>query len=320
MNRIGEVLGFLREGPAYVSGDYISSRLALSRTAVWKYIHQLQQMGYSVDTTKGKGYSLRSAPDRLYPWEIARHLHTASMGRTLEYRESVDSTNALAFSLALAGAAEGTCVVAEAQDAGKGRLRRTWFSPYGKNLYLSVILRPGLHPARVYPITFLSSLAVYDTLTALGLRPALKWPNDVLVNGMKLCGTLIELSTEAELVSFVVVGIGLNINMTREELDEEIRAKATSMLIETKNHFERAKVCGMLLDNLEAHYDVLRKDGVVELCRTWEERAQIKGVQMEVVQMADVVRGTAEGIDEDGALLLNDNGTIRKIIAGDVSF
>ncbi len=320
MNRIGEVLGFLREGPAYVSGDYISSKLDLSRTAVWKYINQLKEMGYSVDTIKGKGYSLSAAPDRLYPWEIARHLHTVSVGRIIEYRDSVDSTNTLAFQMALANATEGTCVVAEAQDAGRGRLRRSWFSPHGKNLYLSVILRPGLHPARVYPITFLSSLAVYDTLSALGLRPTLKWPNDVLVNGMKLCGTLIELSTEAELVSFVIIGIGLNINMSSDELNEEIRAKATSMLMETKNHFERAKVCGMLLDNLEKHYDTLRKDGIAALCRIWELRARIKGVQMEVVQMAHVVRGIAEGIDEDGALLLNDNGKIRKIIAGDVSF
>jgi BirA family biotin operon repressor/biotin-[acetyl-CoA-carboxylase] ligase len=320
MNRVGEVLGFLRESPGYVSGDYISSKLNLSRTAVWKYINQLKQMGYSFDTLKGKGYSLRSAPDRLYPWEIERHLHTSLIGRTIAYKDSVESTNGLAFSMALADAAEGTCVVAETQKAGKGRLKRKWFSPYGKNLYLSVILHPRLHPARVYPITFLSSVAVHDTLTELGLKPALKWPNDVLVNGRKLCGTLLELSTEADLVRFVIVGIGLNINMRRGDFDEEISPKATSMLIEMKNPFERAKVCGMLLDNLEAYYDMLSKDGMAKLCRVWEERAQIKGVRMEVVQMANVVRGVAEGVDEDGALLLNDNGTIRKIIVGDVTF
>ena len=210
--------------------------------------------------------------------------------------------------------------MAETQKAGKGRLQRKWFSPYGKNLYLSVILHPRLHPSRVYPITFLSSLAAYDTLTEFGLKPALKWPNDVLVNGRKLCGTLLELSTEADMVRFVIVGIGLNMNMRQGDFDEEISPKATSMLLETKNLFERAKVCGMLLDNLEAYYDMLSKGGMAKICRAWEERAQIKGVQMEVVQMDKVVRGVAEGIDKDGALLLNENGTIRKIIAGDVTF
>ncbi len=320
MNRIGQVLGFLRASPDYVSGDYVSSQLKLSRTAVWKYINQLKQMGYTFDTLKGKGYSLRSTPDRLYPWEIERYLHTGSLGRVIEYRDTVDSTNDRAFDMALAGAAEGTCVVAETQRAGRGRLRRKWVSPYGKNLYLSLVLRPQLHPSLVYPITFLSSLAVYDTLTGLGLGPTLKWPNDVLVNGRKICGTLLELSTEADLVRFVVVGIGLNINMKKGDIGEDIRSKATSILIETKIPFERARICGMLLDSFETYYNMLRNDGVTKLCRAWEQRAHIKGMRLEVVQTDRVVSGIAEGIGEDGALLLNDNGTIRKVIAGDVTF
>jgi BirA family biotin operon repressor/biotin-[acetyl-CoA-carboxylase] ligase len=242
------------------------------------------------------------------------------MGRNMQYKESIDSTNGLAFQLALADAAEGTCVVAEAQKAGKGRLRRKWFSPYGKNLYLSVILRPGLHPSCVYPITFLSSLAVYDTLLQLSLKPTLKWPNDVLVNGKKICGTLLELSTEADLVRFVIVGIGLNVNMRRGEMADEIRSKATSLHIETKIVFERARVCGMLLNNLETYYNLLRKHGSVGLVRTWEEKAEIKGKYLEITQMGEVFRGVAEGIGDEGALLLNDNGKVRKVIAGDVSF
>ena len=288
MNRIGEILGFLREKEEYVSGDYISSRLGLTRTAVWTYVKQLRQMGYAIDTLKGKGYSLGTVPDRLYPWEVDRYLRTEFMGRNIEYRESIDSTNGLAFQLALADAAEGTCVVAEAQKAGKGRLQRKWFSPYGKNLYLSVILRPSLHPSCVYPITFLSSLAVYDTLL--------------------------------QLVRFVVVGIGLNVNMRRGEMAGEIRSKATSLHIETKIVYERARVCGMLLNNLETYYDLLRKHGTVRLVRTWEEKAEIKGKYLAITQMGEVFRGIAEGIGDEGALLLNDNGKVRKVIAGDVSF
>ncbi len=320
MNRIGEILGFLREKEEHVSGDYISSRLGLTRTAVWKYVKQLRQMGYVIDTLKGKGYSLKTVPDRLYPWEINRYLRAVSMGKTIQYKESVDSTNALAFQLALAEAAEGTCVIAEAQKAGKGRLRRNWFSPYGKNLYLSVILRPSLHPSFVYPITFLSSLAVHDTLLQLGLKPTLKWPNDVLLNGKKICGTLLELSTEADLVRFVIVGVGLNVNMKRGEMPDEIRSKATSLLLETKIVYERARVCGMLLNNLETYYDLLRNHGPVTLVRTWEEKAEIKGKSLEITQQGRVFKGVAEGVGDEGALLLSDHGKVYRVIAGDVSF
>jgi BirA family biotin operon repressor/biotin-[acetyl-CoA-carboxylase] ligase len=226
----------------------------------------------------------------------------------------------LAFQLALADEPEGTCVVAEAQKTGKGRLQRKWFSPYGRNLYLSVILRPSVHPSLVYPITFLSPLAVYETLIQLGLTPALKWPNDVLVNGKKICGTLLELSTEADLVSFVIVGIGLNVNMRREEMAEEIRPKATSLHMETKIVYERARVCGMLLNNLETYYALLRDHGAAGLVKTWEEKAEIKGKYLEIVQMGEVLRGVAEGIGDGGALLLSDHGVVRKVIAGDVSF
>jgi BirA family biotin operon repressor/biotin-[acetyl-CoA-carboxylase] ligase len=320
VNRIGEILSFLREKEEYVSGDYVSSQLGLTRTAVWKYVKQLREMGYTIDTLKGKGYGLRTVPDRLYPWEVDRHLRTEFMGRNIRYKESVDSTNGLAYRFALADTVEGTCVVAEAQKAGKGRLQRKWFSPYGKNIYLSVVLRPGLHPSSVYPITFLSSLAVYDTLLHSGLTPALKWPNDVLVNEKKICGTLLELSTEADLVRFVIVGIGLNVNMRKGEMADDIRSRATSMLIETKIVYERAKVCGMLLNNIETYYDLLRKDGPVKLVRVWEERAGIKGKFIEITQQGEVFRGVVDGIGDDGALLLSDHGEVRKVIAGDVSF
>lgn len=320
MNRIGEILSFLREKEEYVSGDYISSRLGLTRTAVWKYVRQLQEMGYTIDSLKGKGYGLRAAPDRLYPWEVERYLRTEFVGRKIHYKESLDSTNGLAYQLALADADEGTCVVAEAQKAGKGRLQRKWFSPYGKNIYLSIVLRPSLHPSSVYPVTFLSSLAVYDTLLLFGLKPLLKWPNDVLVNGKKICGTLLELSTEADLVRFVIVGIGLNVNIRHGEMTDDIRLKATSLLIETKIAYERARVCGMLLNNIETYYHLLRNHGPVRLVRTWEEKAEIKGKSLEITQQGEVFRGVAEGIADDGALLLSDQGGVRRVIAGDVSF
>jgi len=319
MSRFGEILAFLRAGRGYVSGDYIAGQMKISRTAVWKYIKQLEDLGYKMEKTRGKGYRVKSVPDRLFPWEIESHLETVSIGRDIVYRDSVESTNSLAYSLALQDAPEGTVVVAEAQRVGKGRLQRRWFSPYAKNLYISIVLRPQLHPSRVYPLTFVSSLAVFDTLAALGVEPQLKWPNDVLVKGKKICGTLTELSTEADAVRFVVVGIGLNVNMKRTELAEEIRTVATSLAMETKKTFERSQVCGMLLTNMEKYYGLIEDHGTEEICRIWEDRSNIKGRTLEIVQVDRVYRGVSEGIDHDGGLLLNVAGKVTKIIAGDVS-
>jgi BirA family biotin operon repressor/biotin-[acetyl-CoA-carboxylase] ligase len=318
MNRTREILGFLRRSSDFVSGDYMAAQLDITRTAVWKCLRQLEQMGYVFGKLKGRGYRLDAVPDRLYPWEIEQHLQSSYMGRPVIYREEVDSTNSLAFRLALGDAPEGTCVVAEAQSAGKGRLQRKWYSPYAANIYMSVILRPALHPSRVYPLTFISSLAVYDVLAALGLTPRLKWPNDVLIGAKKICGTLIELSTEADSVRFVVVGIGFDVNMTQEEMDPEIKDKATSLLMETKNRFERARICGMLLGALERYYQILKTDGVDEICRLWEERARTKGTYMEITQMDNVYRGISQGIDRDGAILLKEDGRVTRVIAGDV--
>ncbi|HEX2965676.1 MAG TPA: biotin--[acetyl-CoA-carboxylase] ligase [Syntrophorhabdaceae bacterium] len=321
MDNIGAVLKFLRGSRDFTSGDLISKHLSVSRTAVWKYMNQLERYGYGIEKSKGKGYKLVSTPDRLYPWEIQRHLETLFMGKKIVHKEIVDSTNIAAFRLALAGEQEGTCLIAESQTKGKGRLGRKWCSPLERNIYLSVIVRPSVHPSVVYPITFLSSLAVYDTiLQVIGQKPVLKWPNDVLMNGRKLCGTLLELSTEADMVRFVVIGIGLNVNMEANDVDEDIQKKVGSLLTETKKVFERAMLCGMLLTNLEKYYILFREKGETEICRIWEERAQIRDKFMEISQMGESYKGFCRGIDRDGSILLDIDGVTKKIIAGDVSF
>ncbi len=321
MDRIKELLTFLRERNDFISGDYIAHMIGISRTAIWKYMNQLESLGYTVDKLKGKGYKLIESPDKLYSWEIDRFRDTETLGGKIIYKSMVDSTNIFAFGLALGGEPEGTVVVAESQKAGKGRLGRVWFSPPERNLYISVILRPAIHPSKVYPITFLSSLAVYDAIRDLGIEPSLKWPNDVLIRGKKVSGTLIELSTEAEMVRFVVVGVGCNINMSREEMDEVIRQKATSLSIETKKACQRAVICGNLLTNLERYYTLFKKEGgETEICAIWEKRAAIKGKYLEINQMGTDYKGICEGINTDGAILLREKGVTKKIIAGDVNF
>jgi BirA family biotin operon repressor/biotin-[acetyl-CoA-carboxylase] ligase len=321
MDNLGEVLKELRGAAGFISGDHIAGKLGVSRTAVWKYMNQLERYGYDIDKSKGKGYRLVNTPDRLYAWEIDRYRTSATIGSKIIHRENLDSTNSFAFSQAMGGEPEGTCVVAESQNKGKGRLGRKWSSPEGTNIYLSVILRPHVHPSVVYPITFLSSLAVSDTIAQVtGLKPTLKWPNDVLVGPRKISGTLIELSMEADMVRFVVIGIGLNVNLEMKDMDREIRAKATSFLAETKKTYERPRVCGILLSNLEQYYGVFKNDGPRAICDIWEQKAQIRGKYLEINQMGEVYAGLAQGIDRDGAILLDINGSTKKILAGDVNF
>ncbi len=321
MDNLSEVLRYLRGGDGFISGDYISGRLGVSRTAVWKYMNQLERYGYGIDKSKGKGYRLLGTPDKLYGWEIDRYRKTVVIGHRIIHREKIDSTNTLAFKQALAGEPEGTCVVAESQEKGKGRLGRKWSSPTGKNIYLSVILRPAIHPSTVYPITFLSSLAVSDTIEELtGMKATLKWPNDVLMHDRKISGTLLELSTEADMVRFVIIGIGFNVNLEPGDMDQEIRAKATSLFMESKKIYERSRVCGILISNLERYYNLFRGDGERTIRDTWEERAQIRGKHLEINQMGESYKGIAKGIDHDGAILLDIDGKTKKIIAGDVNF
>lgn len=321
MDNLGEVLRHLRDTSGFISGDHIAGELGVSRTAVWKYMNQLERYGYTIEKSKGKGYRLVLVPDKLYGWEVDRFRSSARIGSKIVHRDVVDSTNNYAYKQALTGEAEGTCVIAEVQEKGKGRLGRKWSSPEGKNVYLSVILRPSIHPSLIYPATFLSSLAVADTIQQLtGLEATLKWPNDVLIGPKKISGTLIELSTEAEMVKFVIIGIGLNINMDVKDLDSEIRSKATSFLIETKKTWERSRVCGILLTNLELYYEVFKNDGPRAICDIWQERARIQGKYLEINQMGEIFKGIAKGIDKDGAILLEIDGITKKILAGDVNF
>lgn len=321
MDNISKIIAILREHKDYVSGDRISEMLGISRTAVWKCIKNLEKYGYIINTLKGKGYMLEKAPGAPLPWEIRRFLETKTIGKEIIYKKSVDSTNSLAFKLALAGKSEGTCIIAESQQAGRGRLNRTWHSPAGKNLYLSVILRPHIEPSRIYPITFISCLAVFDTIeTVSETVPVLKWPNDVLLNGKKVCGTLLEISAETDMVKFVIAGIGLNVNMEENELAEDIKDRATSLYMETKRVYDRSYVCGEMLNNFEKYYEIFNEYGGNEICRLWEKKAKINGKYIEVNQLGEILKGISEGIDSTGALLLNIGGETKRIIAGDTTF
>jgi BirA family biotin operon repressor/biotin-[acetyl-CoA-carboxylase] ligase len=321
--RILEALRSAKGTP--ISGESVSAELGVSRTAVWKHVEALRQRGYEIKGAAGDGYRLGALPDRLYPEEIAAGAATRWLGRPVHYFEEIDSTNRLAFDLARDGAAPGTAVIAERQTAGRGRLGRSFFSPSHQNLYTSVVLRPSLSIAEAPTLILAAAIGVAEAVAAtLGPpdeRVEIKWPNDVLIDGLKTSGILMEMSAEATHVGFAILGIGVNLNVLREELPEEFRARATSLRSASLEPVDRIAFTRRLYGILEDVLDRHAEHGFAGLRDRFEPWFRMSGRAVEVTGMAgDVLRGTAHGIAGDGALEVeHPDGRIERVIAGDVT-
>jgi BirA family biotin operon repressor/biotin-[acetyl-CoA-carboxylase] ligase len=313
------VLSFLAEaGDEFVSGEAISDKLGLSRTAVWKHVEGLRAQGYRIDAVPARGYRLAAVPDRLGPLELRPLLSTRDLGQAIHYFEEIDSTNDRAKELADDGALHGEAVVAEMQRAGRGRRGRSWSSPAGKNLYLSVVLRPELPPTRAPELTLVGALAACDALRDAGVDAGIKWPNDVLVGGRKIAGILTELSAEPDHVHWIVLGVGVNLNARREDFPPELRDEATSVLIERGQPVPRALFAAALLATLEKWLDVHREEGFDAIRDAWKGRSVTLGRAVRVRMGDRDVDGTAEELDASGALLVRTATGLERVMTGDV--
>ena len=314
------VLAFLAEAADdFVSGEAISDKLGLTRAAVWKHVESLRSHGYRIDAVPARGYRLAEVPDRLTPLELRPLLGTHDLGQVLHWYEEIGSTNDRAKELAEEGAEHGEVVVAEAQSGGRGRRGRQWVSPPGKNLYFSVVLRPDLPPARAPELTLVASLAVCDALRHAGVDAGIKWPNDLLASGKKIAGILTELAAEADRVHWVVIGVGVNVNAGPEDLPEELRGEATSVRIERGEPAPRALFAAACLTGLEAWLDRHAEEGFAPIRDAWRARSVTLGREVSVAAHGREVVGTAEDIDEAGALLIRGPGGLERISAGDVT-
>ncbi len=305
----------------WFSGEMLSNKLAVSRAAVWKHIRKLKEEGYIIESSPGKGYLLSKVTDLLLPDEIREGLDTEVFGKKdiFHFRET-DSTNIRAKDLAAGGAPEGTLVIAEKQTRGKGRRNRIWFSPEGEGIYASLILRPAIPPGEAPRITLMVAVAAVEALLSLTqLKVKIKWPNDILVNGKKMAGILSEVSTGMEKVDYIIAGIGINVNTREEHFSEDIKGKATSLLIETGKTFPRVDVIQAYLKWCENYYEVLRKSGFEPVIRRWKELADIIGQRIMVDVMGKMYFGQVQDVDNDGVLILKDNqGRFHRITSGDV--
>jgi len=314
------ILGFLADGrDEYTSGEALSAKLGLSRTAVWKHVEALRGKGYRIDAVPARGYRLMDVPDRLTPLELAPLLSTHHLGQSIHFHESLPSTNQAAFKLAAEGAEHGEVVIAEQQTAGKGRRGRTWVSPTGLNLYFSAILRPELAPQHAPELTLVAAVALAETLREAGADALIKWPNDVQIDGRKVAGILTELSAEPERVHFVVVGVGVNLNAQPEHFPEDLRATATSLAMARGQRVPRALLAASLWNRLEEWLDLHQEVGFGAVRQRWKELSSTLGQDVLVRTDRREFRGLAEDIDTSGALLVRtEDGSVERVLAGDV--
>lgn len=314
------VLSFLAEGGEdFTSGEMLSGKLGLSRTAVWKCVESLRIKGYRIDAVPARGYRLVEIPDRLSPLEIAPLLNTHDVGRTLHYRESVASTNELAFRMAQEGAFHGEVVITDHQTQGKGRRGRTWVSPKGLNAYFSVILRPELPPQRAPELTLVAAVAVAETLREAGAADAsIKWPNDLQIGGKKVAGILTELSAEPDHVHFVIVGVGVNLNSKAVDFPPEVSGLATSLMEARGRTVPRALFTAALFTRLEQWLDLHQEQGFEPVREAWKKLSSTLGRDVLVKTERREFTGIAEDIDESGALLVRTEAGLERVIAGDV--
>lgn len=317
LKREDVVLACLREKQGrFVSGEEIAGRLKVTRAAVWKEIRALRELGYGVDSEPGRGYRLSRIPDKMFPDEITQGLKTRVIGKNIFCYGEVDSTNDVAHRLGETGTKEGACVFAEHQKKGRGRLGRSWEAPKGKNVLLSVLLRPLLPPAEVPRLTLAASIAVARAIERMtGVRPGIKWPNDVLIGEKKVCGILTEMRAEVDRVKYVVLGVGLNANASAKELPEG----ATSLKEATGKSVHRPTLARALLQELEAEYARLREGRFEDIAREWEEYTVTSGRRVTATVSGRKIHGQAAGIDLDGALWIRrDNGLQERVTAGDI--
>lgn len=316
------ILRLFRESEnSFVSGAKISQELQVSRTAVWKHINGLRDMGYVIEAVPSRGYMLTATPNILSEEEVCEKLHTAILGRRLVCFPETASTNADAFRLAEEGAVEGTVVISDAQSGGKGRMGRVWTSPPGINLYCSIVLRPSVMPYQAPQLTFLSAVAVARAIElTTSLKPEIKWPNDVLIRGSKVAGLLNEMSAETDGINFVILGVGVNLNMSASQFPADLRTPATSLLLEQGKPVSRAMFAANMLNELDRLYGEFLQHGFGPVREEWHKRCNANGREVCVSDGgADTIRGMYNGIDGDGAMLvLLPDGTVERILSGDV--
>lgn len=316
-SRLEHIVNLLSDhATVVVSGAKIASEIGVSRSEVWRLIQLLRRLGVEIAGHPATGYQLEKMPDLLLDRFVAPVLRGTIFNGHVQHRFTVGSTNAVAMEAAAAGAPEGTVLLAEEQTAGRGRGGHTWHSARSTGIYCSAILRPTLPPADALRLSLMTGLAVRDAvLEVTGVAPDLRWPNDLLLNGKKFCGILIEMNAEVTRVRYAVAGIGMNVN--HGEFPEDLRAIATSLRAETGRMWSRVEMAGALLKSLDREYRALLQGGG-ELVQRFEAASSYARDRRVHVDENGGYEGVTDGLDERGFLRVRTAGGVRIVLSGGV--
>lgn len=316
----GEILHILKHAQGYVSGQELCEKFGVSRTAVWKAVNQLKAEGYEIEAVTNKGYRIVSCPDVISAEEVKSLLATKWAGQQIAYYSVLDSTNNRAKRMAEEGAPHGTLILADEQTGGRGRRGRSWETPPKSSIAMTLIIRPKLPPEKASMLTLVQGMAVASACRELlGLPAKIKWPNDVVIDGKKICGILTEMSAEMDDIHYLVIGTGINANM--EEFPEEIRGVATSLSLQAGRKVNRAEVICCCMKYFEKYYGIfMETEDLSGLKELYHKILVNLNAEVCVLEPGNEYRGISRGINEKGELLVEkEDQTVETVFAGEVS-
>lgn len=315
-----EILRLLKESNTYISGQQLCEQFQVSRTAVWKVIDQLKKEGYQIEAVRNKGYRLIDSPDVMSKAEIESLMDTKWAGSNVVYYDEIDSTNNRAKEAGDNKAPHGTLFVADMQVAGKGRRGRVWQSPAGSSIYMTILLYPEISPLKAPQLTLVMAIAVAEGIKEVtGLDTKIKWPNDIVVNGRKICGILTEMSTEIDYINHVVIGAGINVN--QDDFPEDIRKTASSLKMELGKQVKRSELIAAIMKSFEKDYEIFVKtEDLSGLQEIYNSMLVNLDRDVKVLEPGNEYEAHALGINKTGELIVRTpEGEEKEIYAGEVS-
>lgn len=316
-----KILIELKNAEDYVSGEALSSSLNVSRAAIWKHIKNLKSKGYLIEGVSNKGYKLISTPDLINKSELLSLIKTSILGKNIIYFNDIDSTNIKGKELAQKDIEDGSLIIAERQTLGNGRFNRKWVSPSG-GLWFSLVLRPNIPPTEAPKITQIAAASIYKTLIDLNINSTIKWPNDILVNDKKLCGILAEMKCDMDQVHYLILGIGINVNIEENAFEESVKSIATSLKIQFNKQFNRNKILANFLDHFETLYSKFLTDldlsETISICR---DHSNIFGKKAKLITYNKEEIVTCISLSDSGDLIVKDSlGNEKAVLTGEISF
>ncbi|WP_317368545.1 biotin--[acetyl-CoA-carboxylase] ligase [uncultured Tyzzerella sp.] len=314
-----KILNILKNNKEFTSGEKIAKSLNITRAAVWKNIVKLKSMGYNITSVTNKGYLLIEDSDIFNNIEIEKEINTFKLGKKIYYFDEINSTNEYAKKIINESIEEGTLIVANSQTNGKGRLDRQWISNKGDGIFLSLILRPDIELFKITQITLLAGICICNTIKNItGLDVKIKWPNDIIIDNKKVCGILTEINAQIDRVSYVILGIGINVN--NEKFNVALEDKATSIFLQLGKNINRQKVIAHFLKEFENNYfKYIKEKNFATFLDEYKKLCINLGKECKIVSSKKEIVGKVIDISPLGEIIFKTKDEILKIVSGEVS-